>query len=99
MGGHRPPLQRRRAYAAWNGRARQNGRQHGATPDSEWPQMRGLRQIAESGEPVSRGKGSGSSLACRLRQEAREAAGGLVDGSRSSRGRDHCRPSTPTRRG
>src|SRR6266702_2155897 len=43
VGGHRPPLQwesrfifrRRRTYATWNGRARQDGRQHGATPDSE----------------------------------------------------------------
>src|SRR5207302_3299041 len=49
-GGHRPPLQKRRAYATWNGRARQDGRQHGAAPDSQWPQVRGLRQITESGE-------------------------------------------------
>ena len=51
----------------------------------------GLRQVAESGAGVGRGKGRWLVLPRRLCEEAHETAGGLVDGSGGGRGQNHRR--------
>ena len=61
--------------------------------------MRGLRQVAESGERAGQGKSHWSLLPGGPREEAGEAAGGLVDGPGGRRGQDHRRPPAASRGG
>ena len=51
--------------------------------------MRRLRQVSEGGDRARATEGGRDFLARRSRQEAREAARGLVDGPGGRRGRDH----------
>ena len=81
-------------YATRNDRTGKNGRQHGPTTDER-------RAINASSSTCRRKrwriwlkkKAIGASSLGRSRQEARQAAGRLVDGSGGGRGQDHCRTS------
>ena len=56
------------------------------------PSVRGLRHVAEGGRRFGAREGGRGVLARGPRAQAREAAGGLVDGPGGGRGQDHRRP-------
>ncbi len=72
-------------HAAWNGRSRSDGREHGAPLDGQRSPMRRLRRVPrERNEARGRGRDR-REHAGGIRAEARQAARDLADGARRAR--------------